>query len=183
VRRILDGSHVRRRSARLAPVALAFALLACSGAAVTSPDTAPESSGGAAGTSAPLAAGFSVRLVEQSPPSKSAPADSVDFVLGESVLSQKDVLAVEVAPVRENASERAIFLSLSPAGQRSLAEVSANNVGRHMAIFVGERLVANPVIKTQLSGPSFQITTTSDAELDELAKALGASVRESPLAQ
>jgi hypothetical protein len=173
VRRILDGPSVQRRTARLAPVALAFALLACSGAAVTS----PESSAGAAATQATTAPGFSVRLVARdAPPNPSAEGALADLPLEELVLSREDVLAVQVAPANQQDpdSQRAISIRLTPAGERAMAENTTHNVGRRMAILVGAHIVAAPVIKTPLQGPVFQITTNSDADIDALAKALGA---------
>jgi beta-lactamase regulating signal transducer with metallopeptidase domain len=172
VRRILDGG-VHRRSARLAPVALAFALLSCSGAAVTS----AESSAGAAGTPAATAPGFSVRLVARdAPPNHSAAGALAGLPLEERVLSREDVLAVQVAPANEENpdSPRAISVELTPAGVRSMAENTAHNVGRRMAILVGDHIVAAPVIKAPLRGPVFQITTNDDADLEALANALGA---------
>jgi beta-lactamase regulating signal transducer with metallopeptidase domain len=173
VRRILDGPSVQRRAARLAPVALAFALLACSGAAVTS----PESSAGAAATQATTATAFSVRLVARdAPPNGAAEGALADLPLEELILSREDVLAVQVAPANEEepGSQRAISIRLTPAGERAMADSTAHNVGRRMAILIGDQIVAAPVIKTPLQGPSFQITTNGDADLDALAKALGA---------
>ena len=178
VRRILDGPRVHGRPARMLPVALAFALLACSGAAVTS----SESSAGAGASPAATAPEFSVRLVDQTTPRGAAPGDSGELALGDRVLSREHVLAFEVVPVSEDGSSsaRAISVELTLEGQRVMAETTAHNVGRHMAIFVGDELVAAPVIRTSLSGPSFQITTNTEAELEALATALGASHRRAP---
>jgi preprotein translocase subunit SecD len=92
------------------------------------------------------------------------------------ILSREDVLAVQVAPANEEepGSQRAISIRLTPAGERAMADGTAHNVGRRMAILVGDHIVAAPVIKTPLHGPSFQITTNGDADLDALANALGA---------
>jgi beta-lactamase regulating signal transducer with metallopeptidase domain len=178
VRRILAGPRAHRRSARMVPVAFAFALLACSGAAVT----APESSAGAAGTPAAPATEFSVRLVLRDTLNQPATEDSAAFVLGTRVVGRKDVLGFHVAPVSEDGSrpERALVVALTPAGQRAMADATSQNVGQHMAIFVGDRLVAAPIIRDALTGPNFQITTNTDADLEALANALGASVAEAP---
>ncbi|MEO8180462.1 MAG: M56 family metallopeptidase [Deltaproteobacteria bacterium] len=172
VRRILDGPHVHRRSARMAPVAVAFALLACSGAAVTSPEA---SAGSSAGQATPVA-GFSVRLAQRvMPPDPSG--KGAEFTLADQVLSREHVRAVRVVPRGEKGpySERALSLELTPAGERAIAEATAGNVGQHMAILVGDKIVASPVIKTPLRGPSVMITTNTDADLEALANALGAS--------
>jgi hypothetical protein len=173
VRRILDGPSVQRRTARMAPVVLAFALLACSGAAVTS----SESSGGSVATQATTAPGFSVRLLARdAPPNTSAEGALASLPLEELILSREDVLAVQVAPTNEQDpdSQRAIRVKLTPAGERAMAQNTAHNVGRRMAILVGDQIVAAPVIKAPLQGPHFQITTNSDADFEALAKALGA---------
>jgi beta-lactamase regulating signal transducer with metallopeptidase domain len=173
VRRILDGPGVQRRAARMAPVALAFALLACSGAAVT----APESSAGSATTQGATAPEFSVRLVARdAPPNASTGGAMADLPLEELILSRRDVLAVQVVAANEQVpdAQRAIVIQLTPAGEQAMARGTAHNVGRRMAILVGDHVVAAPVIKTPLQGPKFQITTNDDADLQALANALGA---------
>ena len=176
VRRILDGSRVQRRSARMAPIAVAFALLACSGAAVTSPEA---SAGSSAGPAAPVA-GFSVRLAQRITPA--APSGKgAEFTLADQVLSREHVRAVQVVrrDEKDPSSERALALELTPAGERAIAAATAGNVGQHLAILVGDKVVASPVIKAPLTGPRVQITTNTDAELEALANALGANAQTS----
>jgi hypothetical protein len=180
IRRILDGAQVKRRAARMAPLAIGFALLACSGAAVPALDSkeneAPADSKADEATVQPAgAARFSVRMVARDAPIKSAADGSLaSLPLAELILRAENVRGVHVTPAQDPQMPPAITIELTPEGQRAAEQGTAGNVGRHMAILVGDRVVAAPVLRAPLHGAQIQITTNTQADFAALAQALGA---------
>jgi preprotein translocase subunit SecD len=89
----------------------------------------------------------------------------------EVLVSGREVQAVEMLP--EVGSDRHfISLELEAAASRRFEQVTAANVGRRLAVVVGDRVATAPVIREKIAGGKVAITARSEAEIQEMHRLL-----------
>ena len=124
---------------------------------------------------------FQVQLVVDTPSDDSVPSDTAS---GETLHLEKaallDYTAISSATVALNASSGApeINVEFSPEGNELFAAVTKENINKRLAIVLGGRLYAAPVIRSEISGGKTQITGSfTEEEALELAAKINEAVR------
>ena len=126
-------------------------------------------------------AAFQVQLVLDSPGDNSEPSNAPS---GETLHLEKapllDYTAIRSATVARNASSGApeINVEFSPEGNELFAAVTKENINKRLAIVLGGRLYAAPVIRSEISGGKTQITGSfTEDEALELATRINEAIR------
>ena len=91
-----------------------------------------------------------------------------------------DYTAISSATVARNATSGApeINVEFSPEGNELFAAVTKENINKRLAIVLGGRLYAAPVIRSEISGGKTQITGTfTEEEAIEIAAKINEAVR------
>lgn len=92
-------------------------------------------------------------------------------VLKDVVLDGKDVMSAGFG--NDQAGKRELVLDLTAEGARKLAQSTAGNIGRQLAIVWNDRVIYAPRIRSSIPGPRVNITGMfSDAEAQTLLNAL-----------
>ena len=151
--------------------ALASALLVACGGTRSDPSSneVPQSA-------AHPARKLELRLVSES----SANAEQVATWSGEAplplerevLLSARDVADVELV-ANSDGDGHFLSIELTPEAGQRFEEMTGRNVGRRLAVVVGDRVAFAPVIKAKISGGKLAITAHSDAEIHEMQRLLG----------
>jgi len=124
---------------------------------------------------------FQVQLVLDAPGDNSVPSNTAS---GETLHLEKapllDYTAIRSATVARNASSGApeINVEFNPEGNELFAAVTKENINKRLAIVLGGRLYAAPVIRSEISGGKTQITGSfTEDEALELAAKINEAVR------
>jgi protein-export membrane protein SecD len=79
-------------------------------------------------------------------------------------------------------SEPAVTLEFNEEGAKIFEELTQKNVGKHLAIFIDQRMISSPVVREKISGGKAQITGRFTIEgARELARNLNAGALPAPI--
>jgi preprotein translocase subunit SecD len=151
----------------LSAVAVAMALFGC---ASSSPSPAATEDTHAA---CALRPGIEVKLVSTTGEGDRVPAWSGDGAVLEPAawLTSADVERVDVVRDPER-SQHALSIVLHEDARARLERLTGANVGRHIAIVVGGRVAATPVVRDPIHGAAILVTGATGADVDEMRRAV-----------
>lgn len=86
-------------------------------------------------------------------------------------LSSEDILEVKKV-INENNNTPEIRIVFTPDGKIKLAQVTKNNIGKHLAIVIANQIVSIPLINCEIPGGVITLGDFSEKEIDKMVESL-----------
>jgi preprotein translocase subunit SecD len=86
-------------------------------------------------------------------------------------LSSEDILEVKKV-INENNNTPEIRIVFTPDGKIKLAQVTKNNIGKHLAIVIANQIVSIPLINCEIPGGVITLGDFSEKEIDNMVESL-----------
>lgn len=104
-------------------------------------------------------------------PGHSCPVETLMFQVGQEKMLV-DYSSLQSASANEQAAPiGSISIELTPEATEKFSQLSARNIGKPMCIFLNDRLISCPVIRSSLGG-SFVITGPTKAEAEQFVEGI-----------